>query len=331
MIATVALFVGSFALTVASSLVLVEVVDRIGQRFKLSESLVGIATALAADSPEISAAITAIQGGRASLGFGVVIGSNIFNLAALLGLSAVLVGKVRIRPQALALEGVTAMAVTLLISALVLGLLAPVPAFVLVAVVLAPYIGVSALRPDQVGRLPLPDKVRLPLASALASVDKDVRSGQTPPRADRHDLLSVVPALAAVVLGSVGMVDSAVSLGTRWGVPQVLTGTLVLAALTGLPNVTGALRLARRKRGSAVVSEALNSNTLNLLAGVSIPAIIVGISSPSAATQLSVYWLLGITVVTLAFTSRRGGLGRREGAVVIAGYIAFAILLVLGV
>lgn len=331
MIASIALFAGSFALTLVSSLVLVEVVDRIGQRFRLSESLIGILTALAADSPEISAAITAIQGGRASLGFGVVIGSNIFNVAALLGLSAVVAGAVRIRPLALALEGSVSLAVTVVVSALVLGLLGPVAALAVVAAVLAPYVFLSALRPHQVGRLPLPASVRLPLAHALASVDKDVRLDKTPPRANRHDVLTLVPALAAVVLGSVGMVDTSVSLGALWAIPQVLIGTLVLAALTGLPNVVGAVRLARHRRGSAVVSEALNSNTLNLLAGVTVPALIVGIGSPSGSAQLSVAWLLGITVVTLAFTSRRGGLRRPEGLVVIAGYLVFVVLLVVGV
>lgn len=329
MFASIAEFVGSFALTLVSSLVLVEVVDRIGQRFKLSESLIGILTALAADSPEISAAITAIQGGRASLGFGVVVGSNIFNVAALLGLSAVLVGEVRIRPQALALEGTVALAVTVVVSALVLNLLGPVAAFAIVGVVLVPYVALSALHPTQVEGLPLPRAVRLPLATAIASVDKDLRSGKTPPHANRHDLLSLVPALAGVVLGSVGMVDVSVSLGARWGVSQVLIGTLVLAALTGLPNVTGSVRLARRQRGSAVVSEALNSNTLNLLAGVTIPALIVGIAPASGSTQLSICWLVGITVLALGFTGRGGGLRRSEGAIVIAGYLAFVAVLIL--
>jgi cation:H+ antiporter len=56
--------------------------------------LLGIVTALGADSPEIASAITALAAGHSDLGVGVVIGSNIFNLAALLGLSAL----VAVRP-----------------------------------------------------------------------------------------------------------------------------------------------------------------------------------------------------------------------------------------
>ncbi|MGH9129175.1 MAG: sodium:calcium antiporter [Acidimicrobiales bacterium] len=330
MTASIVLFLASLALTIVSSIVLVEVVDRVGQRFHLPEGLVGILTALAADSPEVSAAITAIQGGRASLGFGVVIGSNIFNVAALLGLSAAIAGVVRIRRPALVLEGVVALAVTVVVSALVLRLLGPVPTVVIVLVVLAPYVWLSAHNSSRVSGLKLPGPIRSGLASAVAGVEKDERPGRTAPRASNHDIWTLVPALTAVVLGSVGMVDTSVSLGKRWGVSQILIGTLVLAALTGLPNVLGAVRLARRARGSAVVSEALNSNTLNLLVGVTLPALIVGVGAPSAQARLSVLWLLGITVVTVVLTGLRGGLRRLEGVAVIVAYLVFVVVLVVG-
>jgi cation:H+ antiporter len=84
--------------------VLAEVVDRLGARFGLSVGLLGIVTALAADSPAITVAITALQKGQGGVEIGVVFGSNLFNIAALLGLSAVVAGKVRIRRQALILE-----------------------------------------------------------------------------------------------------------------------------------------------------------------------------------------------------------------------------------
>jgi cation:H+ antiporter len=103
--ASVAIFAGSLLLTVVSSIVLAEVVDRIGHRLGLSEAVLGIITALAADAPEISAAVTAIRGSHAGLGVGVVIGSSVFNIAALLGLSAVVASKVTIRRRALTFQG----------------------------------------------------------------------------------------------------------------------------------------------------------------------------------------------------------------------------------
>ncbi len=327
---TALLFLASFVLTVVSSLVLAEVVDRVGERFGFSEGLLGIVTALAADSPEMAAAITAIQQGRTGVGLGVVVGSNIFNIAALLGLSAVVAGKVRIRRRALIFQGGVALVVTVVVAALVLRWVTPVVALVVVLMVLVPYVGLSALRPEQVEGALKPGRPRSFLVAALSSVEKDVRRGETAPSATRHDLYTLVPALTAVVLGSIGMVDTSLSLGGRWGVSQVVIGTFVLAALTGLPNVLASVRLAVRGRGSAVVSESFNSNTVNLLVGVTVPALLAGVAVPTGTVELSVWWLVAITALTVVFTGYRGGLRRGEGAVVMALYLVFAVVVVTG-
>lgn len=324
---SIIVFVGSLLLTVVSSVVLAEVVDRVGHRLKLSEAAFGILTALAADTPEISAAVTAIGGSQAGLGFGVVIGSSVFNIAALLGLSAVIGGKVRIRRRALTFQGVVAVLATVIASALVLGLWSPVAAATVFVVLFALYTVASAMRPQTLRRVIVIRPAREFLIAALSSVDKDIRPGRTAPTASRHDIYTLVPVLAAVVLGSVGMVRTSLTIGSQLGISQVIIGTVVLAALTGMPNVLAAVRLAQRGRGSAVVSEALNSNTLNLLFGLVLPALIVGVASPTTTTKLSVWWLLGITVLTLVFTAYRGGLRRDEGIAVIALYVVFVVTL----
>ncbi len=135
-----------------------------------------------------------------------------------------------------------------------------------------------------------------------------------------------MPTLVAVVAGSVVMVRMALILGGRWGVPLTITGTLALASLTGLPNLIAAVRLALRHRGSAVVSETLNSNSLNLIAGVFAPALLLGLAPLSEAGRFAFGWLIGMTVVALALTSVRGGLHRAGGFVIIALYAAFVVV-----
>ena len=68
------------------------------------------------------------------------------------------------------------------------------------------------------------------LAAALSSVEKDTRPAEKAPRATRHDLYTLVPALTAVVLGSIGMVNMALALGDRWGISQIVIGTVVLTS-----------------------------------------------------------------------------------------------------
>lgn len=78
--------------SLATSWVLVSRLERVGARLGLSEALLGMLAALAADAPEITAAVTALAGHQSRIGAGVVIGSNVFNLAALLGFTAVIAG-----------------------------------------------------------------------------------------------------------------------------------------------------------------------------------------------------------------------------------------------
>src|SRR2546423_8147143 len=92
----VLLFAGSFALTVASSIVLARELDRLGERLGFSEALLGIVTALGADAPEIATAVAAAVAGHEDTGVGAVVGSNVFNPPGLLGFSALIPGPVRI-------------------------------------------------------------------------------------------------------------------------------------------------------------------------------------------------------------------------------------------
>jgi cation:H+ antiporter len=83
--AVVAFVIGA-AVSLGTSWVLVVRLERVGERLGLSEALLGMIAALAADAPEITASVTALVHHQRTVSAGVVIGSNVFNLAALLGL-----------------------------------------------------------------------------------------------------------------------------------------------------------------------------------------------------------------------------------------------------
>ena len=114
--------------------------------------MLGLLTALAADAPEVSSAVAALIKGNHDVGVGVVVGSNVFNLAAMVGLSAILCGGITIRREALAVEGVVGVAVTVIVGALLLTLLGPWSALILLAVVLVPYVILLSLGPARAPR-----------------------------------------------------------------------------------------------------------------------------------------------------------------------------------
>jgi len=313
--------------TLAATVVFARELDRLSERLGLSEGLHGILTALGADAPEIATAITALVAGSSEIGVGVVVVSNVFNLAALLGLSAIVAGHVRIHRHGLLLNGGVALAITGLTAALVLGSLSAAVATVLLAAVFVPYVALLSLRPARVKRWAASAPAFRLLAAAVREESVDVRTGEHAGRASALDLAYLALSLAVIVLGSIGMVRAATDLGHRWGVSDVVVGTLVLAALTSLPNAMTAVRLALRGRGAATVSEAFNSNTLNVLAGVALPALVLSLGSANGLVQFSVWLLLGMTVLCVVFSYLGHGLRRAEGSVVVLLYVAFAVVI----
>jgi len=317
------LFAGAFLVTVASSVVLARQVDRIGERLGFSEALLGIVTAIGADAPEIASAVAAIVAGHEDTGLGVVVGSNVFNLAGLLGLSALIAGPVLIHPHGLALTGGVAIAVAVVGALVAVGALPGVAALVLALLALAPYVVLSALHSQARARLPGF------LREAVVEEQQDARRDEFARPATGIDALAVVPALAAVVGGAYGMVAAAQSLADRWDVSDLVVGALVLAALTSIPNLIAALRLARHGRGAACVSESLNSNNANILVGLCVPAVILGLGSASGIEIFAVCWMVGMTAVAVALGFGRG-LTRREGVALVALYVVFAVVIASG-
>jgi cation:H+ antiporter len=309
--------------------VLARRLEQLGVWLRMSQSLLGIVAALGADAPEISSAVAALHAGQHDLGVGIVLGSNIFNLAALLGLSALLSGRVRVTRHTLLLNGGVAVAAMAVVAAQLCGVLSGAWSLVLVGIVMVPYVSITALPPHLIRGLAVRVGFGADAAKWLVDADHDATRDQTPPKPSGADRLGAIPALVAIVVASIGMVRSAVVLAAGWGIPDPIVGLVILAALTGIPNVVTAVQLAMRGRGSAVLSEALNSNTLNLIAGAAVPAMIMGAAPLSPRAVVALWWMMAMTLLALGIAFVRRGMGRKGGALLVVVYAAFLLTTVL--
>lgn len=315
-------FVLAAAVSLGASWVLVARLERIGARLGLSEALLGMLAALAADGPEITAAVTALLGGHARIGAGVVIGSNVFNLAALLGLGAIIAGEIVLHRRVLVFEGTVAVLIAGVAVAVVVAGVSPVVGVVACIAVLVPYVAISS---DPRDSRWLPAGWGGWLARALAEEESELEGAIDVTRVRAGDVPIALGAALVVIGASVAMEQSASSLGARGRVPEIVIGGLVLAAVTSLPNAVSAIYLARRGRGSATLSTALNSNAINVLAGLLVPGAIVGLGTRSGETTLITAWYASFTFIVLALALAGSGLQRRSGAVIVLGYAAFVL------
>jgi cation:H+ antiporter len=320
--AAIPVFLVSIGVMLAASAVFAGRLDHIGLRLGLPEALLGLLTALAADAPEISSAISALVQNEHAVAVGVVVGSNTFNIAAMLGLSAVVTGRVRGRHEALELEafvGLWLIAVTLAVATGALGAKAGA---VLVAVVVVPYVVLLAVGPRLARRLRLG-------AAESRFVHRSFGEGhrRARPLDSRREAMQIVlvllAALALIVAGSVGAVRAATDLADAWSVPQALVGVTVLAILTSLPNAWTGVRFGLQQRGSALISETLNSNSINIAFGLALPAALGVFGAFSGLAIFDLAWLFGMTAAALVLFGRRDGAGRGAGAFLILLYAVF--------
>jgi cation:H+ antiporter len=324
----VIVFAAGTVVSLAASQLLVSRLERVGAWLGLSEALLGMVAALAADAPEITASVSALAGHQQRVGAGVVLGSNVFNLAALLGLGAVVAGRIGLHRRVVLLGGAIAGWVALVALAVVGGVL-PVPAGLVLAVtVLGLYLVLLGTEGRGIaGRIM--DGARLPwrwqawLRAAVTEEEIELEDAIQPGPGRWRDVTAAGFALVAVVAASIAMERAAVSLGRRYGVPEIVVGGLVLAAVTSLPNAVAAVYLAARGRGHATLSTALNSNTINVVAGLLLPGAVLGLGRPTPQALLVVAWYAALTLAVLGLAWRHRGLSRGPGAVVIAAYAAF--------
>ena len=316
-------FLAGAAVSLSASYLLVTRLERIGEWLGLSEGLLGVLAALAGDGPEITAAVAALAMHQSQVGAGVVIGSNVFNLAALLGLGAVVAGAIALHRNVILLGGAVGVWVAVACLVTVLGVIPPAAGLAAVLAALIPYLIVLGASGARLARLRLPRRWRDWLAAAVSEEEAELIEVIHPPHGRGKDVALAVAALVVVVVASVAMERSATMLGTHFGIPDIIVGGVILAAVTSLPNSVAAVYLAARGRGAAMLSTTLNSNALNVTAGLLLPATITGLGPASGRSDLIAVWYLALTLIALAFAYRDSGMSRASGALIIGAYLVF--------
>jgi cation:H+ antiporter len=322
-------FIIGAVVSLLTSWVLVSRLERVGERLRLSEALLGMVAAVAADAPEITAAITALVHHQPTIGAGVVLGSNVFNLAALLGLGAVVAGRIDLHRRVVVLGGTVAMWVAVTCFLSVGGQLPAGAGLGIVLAILVPYLVLLGAHRSILGRFGVAAKWVVWLRAAIVEEETELQEAIHPRRGTGRDALVAGAALVVVVAASVAMERGATSLGVHFAVPDIIVGALLLAVVTSLPNAVSAIYLARRGRGAATLSTALNSNSLNVTVGLLIPAAIIGLAKPSGSDLLTAGWYVGLTALTLVLAYAGPGLRRSSGGLIIAAYALFVILVLL--
>jgi cation:H+ antiporter len=336
----VLLAVGMVALVVGAEL-LVRGASSLAAIVGLSPLIVGLTVvAFGTSAPELAVSVSSALNGQADLALGNVVGSNIFNLLLILGLSSLIIPLVV--DQKLIWFDVPLMVV---ISALVLllgldGRINRIEGSTLFAGLIAYTTWCVRMGLRESASVPMGSSsnsgVTEPTVRTRGEVDQatttnEKDSPETQSSSLWAQLLLIAAGLGLLVLGSNCLVSAAVEIARWLGVSELIIGLTVIAGGTSLPEVATSLIAAIRGQRDIAVGNVVGSNIFNLLGVLGLTAAIVPDGVPIAAQALifDLPVMLAVAVACLPVFFTGHVISRWEGGVFLAYFLAYTAALVL--
>lgn len=265
--------------------------------------------AFGTSSPELVVSLTAALKGSGDIALGNVVGSNIFNIAFILGLTALIVPlKVEFQllkfdtPFMIATSGlflwffrdrsITADEAAVLSALLV--------AYIIINIRLAKRQVTPAVEGEySEGLAALATQAREPVWKSLALIGLG---------------------LGVLVAGSRSFVLGAVDIARSYGISEAIIGLTIVAAGTSLPELASSLVAAFRKQADIAIGNIVGSNIFNILGILGVSGLAAGPLQGPGISNLDLWVMLGISTVLLPllFTGRR--IARWEGLILLASY-----------
>lgn len=276
-------------------------------RLRLKPHLVGLlvlgfGTAL----PELALTLDAVRGAHTGLALGNAVGSAIANLGLVLGVAALAA------PFATGLALTRWLLPAVIAIAVLVGLLALDGALDRLdgAVLVLAFVVVLGLLPRLAAREAEP--VRTAFAAAAEAPSEPWRFG-----------LRITIGLAVLTLGVHFAVDAAAALAMAWGLSELIVGLSLVAIGTLMPELATAVLAARRGHGDLAVGNAIGGAFANLSLVLGAGALWRSLPVPSQLLQVELPALVAFALALYPMLRGDAHLTRREGAVLLAAYLAF--------
>ena len=274
----------------------------------LSPLIVGLTVvALGTSLPEALVSVQAAIGHQGGIAIGNVVGSNILNIALILGLSAFFnplkVDSHLVKADIPLLAGATFMLVVLLEDFHISRMEG---AFLLLCIV-----GYVAGNIMTVKR---------------TSLEENKIEGVEVPEDHRKNLLRDISflfiGLIALAFGSNFLVTGAVDLARIWGLSEALIGLTIVSIGTGTPEMATALMAAYRKRSDLAIGNAVGSNLFNIMFVLGIAALVAPLDG-KGISSIDLYVMLGVTFLLLPTVWTGRIIDRKEGLLFLAIYVGY--------
>ena len=274
----------------------------------LSPLIVGLTVvALGTSVPEALVSVQAAIGNQGGIALGNVIGSNILNIALILGLSAFLnplkVDSHLVKADVPLLAGATFMLVVLLEDFHISRIEG---AFLLLCIV--GYVAGNIMTVKRTS----PEENKIEGVELPEDHSKNLW----------RDISFLFIGLIALAFGSNFLVTGAVDLARIFGLSEALIGLTIVSIGTGTPEMATALMAAYRKRSDLAIGNAVGSNLFNIMFVLGIAALVAPLDG-NGISSVDLYVMLGVTILLLPTVWTGRILDRKEGFLFLAIYVGY--------
>jgi len=277
--------------------------------FKVSKLVIGIViVSLGTSAPELVVSLDAALKGHPDISIGNVIGSNIANIALILGLSA-LVSPIKVQKKGIYFDWVVMMVASLLLLFFSLNLKLQFFEGLLMVFLLTLYI----------------------IWSITKSRKEKLASLETPPKPQYKlwlSLLFVLVSSVGLIYGAEFLVKGASAIAIKMGVDERVISVSVIALGTSLPELATSVAAAARKEMDVFIGNIIGSNIFNIFAILGITSIITTIDINPMVLKFDIIWMLALALMLFVFLLplRKGIISRWKGMIFLTIYMIYIYL-----
>ena len=297
----VALYIGAGWLVQGSS--------ALALKAKISPLVVGLTiVAFGTSAPELVVSLNATLSGQGDIAIGNIVGSNIFNIGVILGVSATIC-PLQVKKQLLRIDIPVMLAATVLFTILFWnGTLGRTEGlFFLTGIIIYTIFSLFYSRKH--------------------GTEGSSQELEEQPKHWAVDTLAIVGGLVVLVFASRLLVDNAVSIAKELGVSEAVIGLTIVAAGTSMPELATSVVAALKKRTDIAIGNVIGSNIFNLLAVLGLTATIAPVET-NQINWTDMLVMLGTSLLLLPFMRTGFKIGRGEGGVLLVIYIAYTLYLI---
>ena len=316
---TIVLFAAGLGLLILGAEILVRGASRLATMIGIPPLIIGLTiVAFGTSSPEMAVSIQSVLSNQVDISLGNVVGSNIFNILFILGLSATM-APLAVSSQLVRVDVPIMIVISVL--TLLFGIdhnISRLEGFFL----FAGFIGYISF---------LAYKSRSQKRYVIKTSINDVGEKAKTTSKLLTNLGFIVIGLSLLVIGSRWLVNSAVAIAQNLGVSELLVGLTIVAVGTSLPEVATSVIASIRREQDIAVGNIIGSNIFNILAVLGLSCTLsshgIGVSDKALQFDIPVMIVVAIACLPIFFTGHI--IARWEGALFFGYYLVYTVYHVL--